>query len=80
MHSVGLSSDGFGHILDQIFAEEMKDNLVGTPLEIQKDMVVTPRYKTGKGVTENFKRTGKSRRARLNQDVVDPEWLVCWHG
>ena len=79
MHCIGLSHEGVGHILDQIFREPMAEN-VEIPLEIQHDMVATPRYKTGQGVLETFKqRRGTSKRVRLNQPIVDPEWLVCYH-
>jgi len=56
--SLGLSNEGFNHIINQIFKEPMEEN-VEIPVEIQRDMVVTPRYKTGKGPQDRPKKLSK---------------------
>lgn len=48
-----------------------------TPIEIQRDMVKNPRFKVDHGPTENFKHGHPYKnRIRLDQPIVDEEWLV----
>lgn len=78
MYSLGLSNDGFAHILDQIFQEEMKENNEPKDVWIDRGATHHKQYhcndKPPKVTITNYS------KVRLNQPSVNPEWLVNWGG